>query len=154
MQVSRSGIELVKRHEGLRLAAYKCPAGVWTIGYGHTKGVQEGDQTTKEQADKYLVEDLYEAERGVNELKLDLAQCQFDALVSFVFNLGIANLLKSTLLKYIRSDSLDLSVFGEFIKWNKGGGKVLDGLVSRRIDEALLYFRDSKVVSRFVPNII
>ena len=89
MKISKNGIELIKKYEGCKLNAYLCPANVWTIGYGHTKNVKEGDKITQEMAEQLLVNDLQQFENAVNAYCLRaLTQNQFDALVSFVFNLG------------------------------------------------------------------
>lgn len=141
MKTSDKGIELIKRHEGFRSRAYLCPAGVWTIGYGHTGGVKSGDVVTEAQAAELLRADLAHAESVVNAQGLNLNQNQFDALVSFVFNVGSGNFRKSTLLKVVRSNPADLRIKAEFDKWIYGGGKVLPGLVRRRKDEGDLYFK-------------
>lgn len=89
MKTSEKGLELIKHFEGLRLQAYQCSAHVWTIGYGHTAGVQPGDSVTTEQADSLLRQDTEESERSVARyVTVPLNNCQFDALVSFTFNLG------------------------------------------------------------------
>lgn len=104
MQTSDKGIALIKGFEGLRLKAYKCSAGVWTIGYGHTKGVKEGQTITEAEAETLLREDLRTFEVGVSSLvTVFLHQCQFDALVSFAFNLGVGAIKGSTLLKKINA---------------------------------------------------
>ena len=131
---------MIAGHEGLRLEAYLCPAGVWTIGYGHTKGAKPGMTITRQRAEALLKEDLLTAENTVNRLYLKLNQNQFDALVSFVFNVGSGNFLRSTLLKKIQANANDPSIAEEFNKWNRGGGRVLPGLVKRRQQEAELYF--------------
>ena len=140
MRISRTGIELIKAHEGLRLAAYICPSGVPTIGYGHTYNVKMGDRITEEQAEKFLIDDLAVAEREVNRYGLNLTQNQFDALVSFVFNVGVGNFRSSTLLKRLKANPNDPDIANQFKKWVYGGGKVLPGLVRRRNEEAKLYF--------------
>ena len=140
MRISRTGIELIKAHEGLRLAAYICPSGVPTIGYGHTYNVKMGDRITEEQAEKFLIDDLAVAEREVNRYGLNLTQNQFDALVSFVFNVGVGNFRSSTLLKRLKANPNDPDIANQFKKWVYGGGKVLPGLVRRREEEAKLYF--------------
>ena len=140
MRISRTGIELIKAHEGLRLAAYICPSGVPTIGYGHTYNVKMGDRITEEQAEKFLIDDLAVAEREVNRYGLNLTQNQFDALVSFVFNVGVGNFRSSTLLKRLKANPNDPDIANQFKRWVYGGGKVLPGLVRRRNDEAKLYF--------------
>lgn len=131
---------MIAGHEGLRLEAYLCPAGVWTIGYGHTKGAKPGMTITRQRAEALLKEDLLTAENTVNRLYLKLNQNQFDALVSFVFNVGSGNFLRSTLLKKIQANANDPAIAAEFNKWNRGGGRVLPGLVKRRQQEAELYF--------------
>lgn len=140
MTTSNIGIELIKRHEGLRLQAYKCPADVWTIGYGHTRTAKQGLVITPLQAQELLKEDLLTAENAVNNLHLNVNQVQFDSLVSFVFNLGSGNFQRSTLLKKIKANANDPAISSEFAKWIRGGGRVLPGLVKRRREEAELYF--------------
>ena len=141
MKITNEGINLIKKFEGLRLEAYLCPAGVWTIGYGHTKGVKKGQVITQLEADNLLKEDLSSFEKGVTSLiKSNINQNQFDSLVSFAFNLGLANLKSSTLLKKVNSNSNDRTIVNEFIKWIYAGGKPLEGLKRRRQAEAYLYF--------------
>ena len=142
MKMSKKGIELIKKYEGLRLTAYKCPAGVWTIGYGHTKGVKEGQKITNSQAEELLKEDLRVFENGVNKWNLQINQYQFDALVSFAFNLGLANLGKSTLLKKVQANPQDKTIKDEFLKWVNASGRKLEGLVRRRNEEAEMYFKE------------
>ena len=133
------GLALIKKFEGCELKAYQCSAGVWTIGYGHTKDVEEGDTISKDQAEEMLVEELHEYENYVNEyVNVALSQNQFDALVSWVYNLGPANLKSSTMLKVLNDGKYE-DVPYQMKRWNKAGGKVLDGLVRRREAEALLY---------------
>ena len=140
MVTSQKGLDLIKKYEGLRLKAYKCPAGVWTIGYGHTRGVKEGMTITNEIAEKLLKEDVAPVERDLNAMGLRLRQGQFDALVGFVFNLGIGNFNSSTLKKKILAImELEKEAAAEFKKWNKAGGKELDGLTKRRAEEAALW---------------
>ena len=139
MKTSYKGLTIIKDHEGLELEAYKCPAGVWTIGYGHTKGVKKGDKCSKADAEAWLVEDVDSAEKAVAALKLN--QNQFDALVSFTYNLGSGNLKKSTLYKKAKVDPDDESIREEFAKWVNSNGKPLPGLVRRRAAEAELYYR-------------
>lgn len=132
---------LTQEFEGLRLEAYQDSVGVWTIGYGHTKGVKKGDKISKEQALIYLKEDMREAEEAVTTLvKVALTQNQYDALVDFTFNLGYGNLSKSTLLKFLNTGDY-AGAWKEFQKWNKAGGKVLAGLVKRRQAEADLFMK-------------
>lgn len=132
MKTSDNAIEHIKEFEGLRLCAYKCAAGVLTIGYGHTKGVKAGQTITKSQADTLLRGDLLPVERYVSGLGLRLTQGQFDALVSFAFNLGTGALGRSTLLQKIRSGSSASVIQAEFRKWVYADGKKLSGLVRRR----------------------
>ena len=141
MRTSRKGIELIKAHEGLRLNAYLCPAGVPTIGYGHTYNVKMGDRITEEQAERLLIGDLILAETEVNRYGFDLTQNQFDALVSFVYNIGAGNFRSSTLLKRLKANPNDPDIAKQFSRWVYGGGKVLPGLVRRRNEESKLYFK-------------
>lgn len=139
MTTSNDGLALIKKSEGLMLKSYKCPAGVWTVGYGHTRGVKPGMTITQEIADNLLIEDVKPCEKLINGLKLNLRQGQFDALVSFIFNLGEGKFNSSTLKKKILAGAKDEDIVAEFKKWNKGGGKVLPGLVKRREEEARLW---------------
>lgn len=139
MEASKKAIDIIKYYEGLHLDAYLCPAGVLTIGYGHTRGVTEGMEITAAEADRLLNEDLAEVEAEVNKID-GLNQNQFDALVSFVFNLGATAFRRSTLRKMILADRDDPNIAPEFKRWIYGGGQVLRGLVSRRAEEAELYF--------------
>ena len=139
MNTSAEGIALIKKFEGCELKAYQCSAGVWTIGYGHTKDVEEGDTISKDQAEEMLVEELHEYENYVNEyVNVALSQNQFDALVSWVYNLGPANLKASTMLKVLNSGEYE-DVPAQMKRWNKAGGKVLEGLIRRREAEACLF---------------
>jgi len=139
MKTSEEGKALIKKFEGCELKAYLCPAQVWTIGYGHTAGVNEGDVCTQEDADRMLSEDLEEFEGYVREaVNVDLEQNEFDALVAWTYNLGPGNLQSSTMLKRINENKFE-DVHSEMRRWNKSGGKVLDGLVRRREAEALLF---------------
>lgn len=142
MNLSAKGLALIKKHEGLRLKAYRCPAGVLTIGYGHTgPDVKEGLEINQAKANCLLDSDVRFAVKKVNELvKKPITQNQFDALASFTFNLGSGNLAKSTLLKKVNADPEDKSIRGEFAKWVNSAGKPLPGLVARRREEAELYF--------------
>lgn len=139
MEASNILIEEIKNCESLRLKAYRCPAGVPTIGYGSTKGVKMGMIITKEEAEKRLRDDLSTAERYVNGLKVCKTQGQFDALVDFAFNVGCGRLKTSTLLKYIREGKPVSEIQKQFLRWNKSGGVVLTGLTKRRQWEAQRY---------------
>ena len=141
MKTSDVGIELIKKYEGCILKSYKCPSGVWTIGYGHTNGVKSGMQITKAQALDYLKQDLSTFEKAVtNYVKVPLNQNQFDALVSFSFNCGTGALKTSTLLQKLNSSDYN-GAANEFLKWNKSNGKVLNGLVKRRKEEKELFLK-------------
>ena len=126
--------------EGCKLTAYKCPAGVWTIGVGHTKGVKQGQTITKAQAMTLLKGDLLPCENYVNNLGVCKTQAEFDAIVDFAFNLGTAALGRSTLLKYIRAKKPEQYIREEFAKWVNSKGMRLKGLVIRRQWEADRYF--------------
>ena len=139
MNISNTGIDLIKHFEGCETEAYLCPAGVPTIGYGHIKGVQMGDVITETQAHEMLVEELDEYESYINDLvTVGLNQNQFDAMVSWVYNLGGGNLRASTLLKVLNSGDY-AGVPAQIMRWNKAGGKVLEGLTRRRQAEADLF---------------
>lgn len=150
MRTSNRGIELIKKHEKLVLKAYICPAGKLTIGYGHTGGVKSGDVISEKEAEEFLRADLVTAEQALSRTGLMLNQNQFDALVSFIFNVGVgrpkshpkgpAGFLGSTLLIKARRDVNDPSIADEFRKWKYGGGRILPGLVKRREEEVKLYF--------------
>ncbi len=144
MQISKSGIELIKRFEGLRLKAYQDLVGVWTIGYGWTqpvdgKKVGPGMQIVQATADRLLKCGVVQYEQGVNLLvKVKITQSQFDALVSFAYNLGLRSLSTSTLLKKLNAGDKQ-GAADEFGKWVNAGGKRLDGLVVRRAAERELF---------------
>lgn len=143
METSDKGLALIMKHEGFQSKAYRCPAGVWTIGYGHTRNVREGQTCTEAHARKWLTEDVASAEREVSFQTSGLKQCQFDALVSFVFNMGAGNFRTSTLLKKVKVNPDNPTIREEFEKWIYGGGRVLPGLVARREDEADMYFGET-----------
>ena len=139
MKISQEGIALIKKFEGCELDAYQDAVGVWTIGYGHIKGVKEGMQITKAQAEEMLVEELSEYENHVlKAVENQLDQCMFDALVSWTYNLGPTNLNSSTMLKVLNAGEYE-EVPAQIKRWNKAGGNVLEGLVRRREAEALLF---------------
>ena len=146
MHISDEGLALIKHFEGCPVngagdpIAYLCPAGVWTIGYGHTHRVKEHDRWTMSHADYILREEL-EDEYEVNikdYVKVPLEQYQFDALVAWVFNLGVGNLRDSTLLKVLNEGKYQ-EVPEQIKRWNKANGTVLSGLVKRRDAEALMF---------------
>ena len=140
MKTSEEGKKFIKEKEGLRLEAYRCSGGILTIGYGHTAGVVPGMIINKIQAEKFFLEDLEQkAEAIINRLvKVQLTQGQYDALVSFVFNLGAGNLMKSTLLKLLNAGDYT-GAAEQFERWNKSGGKVTAGLVKRRAEEKQMF---------------
>ena len=138
-----TGIELIKKFEGLRLESYLCPAGIPTIGYGHTEGVKLGQKITEEQANKLLADDYLEFESNVSQMvKVPLKEHQLDALVSFVFNLGINALRNSTLLKKLNKWDY-VGAAPEFDKWVfakvKGVSTKMSGLVKRRAAERQVF---------------
>lgn len=142
MTPSAAATDCIKLWETCQLTAFiddkygKQP----TIGWGRTKGVKLGDTCTQAQADQWLVEDVQGAVRDVNDLvKQTLKQCEFDALVSFVYNIGGSAFENSTMLKYINQHKPTAMVAGEFLRWNKDNGAVLAGLVKRRRFERQLY---------------
>lgn len=148
MEIGKAGLELIKHFEGCRLTAYRCSAGKWTIGYGHTDGVKKGMTITKPQANLLLQNDLAVFSQMVSELTsgVELNQNQFDALVSFAFNCGVANLKKSTLIKRVLHDPSDARISFEFSRWVYSNGRFLAGLARRRTAESTLYFSPVKEV--------
>lgn len=144
MKISKLGLNLVRHFEGMYLRGYKCPANVWTIGYGHT-GLVDGKPIhgnmiiTEEKAIELLQQDMAVFENAVKDsVKVPLTQNQFDALVSFAFNVGAGALRKSTLLRLLNQGKYE-EVPAQFLRWNKGGGKVLAGLTRRRKAEGHLF---------------
>lgn len=141
MKLSEKGLELLKSYESLRLTAYRDSGGVLTIGWGHTKGVKEGDTCTLAEATQFLLDDVAEAEKAINKQNLNLNQNQYDALVSFVFNVGADAFKKSTLLKELKKNPNNQdNIKREFRRWNIDNGKIVDGLINRREKEIKLYF--------------
>lgn len=145
MEVNKAGKDLIKQFEGCKLKAYKCPAGLDTIGYGNTwypdgTKVKPGDVITQERANELLdiiVEDF--AKKVKPLIKQNLTDNNFSALVSFAYNAGVTNLKNSTLLKKVNANPKDPSIRTEFMKWVRANDKVLNGLVKRREAEAKLY---------------
>jgi len=135
------GLALIKKFEGCELEAYQCSAGVWTIGYGHTKGVQEGDEWSEDHANHMLEVELEEYEGYINDMvNVELNQNQFDAMVSWVFNLGPTNLKNSSLLRILNSTHVDWAdIPYQIQRWNKVNGVPNEGLKKRRKAEALLF---------------
>ena len=131
--------ELIKSFEGLELEAYLCPAGIWTIGYGHTGNVQKGQKITKQEADELLDVDLSVFRKGVRNLvKVPLNSNQFGALVSFAYNVGLGNLRSSTLLKMLNAGDYN-GAADQLLRWNKSNGKVIRGLARRREAERAVF---------------
>ena len=136
VKISQAGLDLIREFEGCRLTAYMDSVGVWTIGYGCTTDVAPGMKITQAQAEERLKEDVHHAENCVNSLvTVPLTPGEFDALVSFAFNLGCGNLRKSTLLRLVNESNFDAAAL-EFRRWDKAGGQVLSGLTRRRYAEA------------------
>lgn len=129
----------IRRSEGLRTKAYRDPAGVWTIGYGHTKGVRRGDRMGRATAEDCLLRDLLPIEKYLDTVAQVRTQGQFDALADFAYNLGLGALQGSTLLKYVKAGKPDKDIQAQFRRWVYAGGKRLDGLVRRREWEAQRY---------------
>ncbi|EQC0991690.1 lysozyme [Enterobacter asburiae] len=144
MQTSDKGIALIKQFEGCKLTAYQDSVGVWTIGYGWTqpvdgKPIRAGMTIKQETAERLLKTGLVSYESDVSRLvKVDLTQGQFDALVSFSYNLGARSLSTSTLLRKLNASDY-AGAADEFLRWNKAGGKVLNGLARRREAERALF---------------
>ena len=139
MQTSRTGIELLKHFEGCELKAYQDSVGVWTIGYGHTKGIYEGLEITQSEAEKMLQDELPEYEGYVTDKVVPmLQQHEYDALVCWVYNLGPTNLSSSTMLKKLNAGEFKEVPF-QMKRWDKAGGQPLLGLTRRRNAEALLF---------------
>lgn len=139
MTTSSQGRDLIKSFEGLRLDAYRCPAGVPTIGWGHTKGVRMGQHITQAQAEDMLTEDIAPAEHLLNGMKINFRQCQFDALVSWIFNLGSGNFKSSTMYKRIIENATDEEIADQMVRWVNADGRPLPGLMKRRAAEANLF---------------
>ena len=158
-KTSPAGLNLIKSFEGLHrlgedgiVRSYRCPAGKWTIGYGHTKGVRSGMKATPEECEEFLKHDLEWCEEAVRRhVEVPLSQNQFDALVSFVFNLGEANFARSTLLKRLNKGHYD-EVPGQLARWNKarvdGVLKPLRGLTRRRSAEGAMFSMDAPLASQ------
>ena len=140
MQISKKGLDLIRKYEGLQLAAYVCPGGKLTIGYGHTgPDVKAGKTIDVERANELLINDVQRFESAVNELVMvPMTQGMLDALISFSFNLGVGSLKSSTLLKKLNADDRE-GAANEFLRWNKAKGKVLAGLTARRESERELF---------------
>lgn len=131
---------IIRHFEGLRLSAYRCPSGILTIGYGHTSGVKPDDTITQAQANDLLEHDVQEVEACLNRLQLNINQNQFDALTSFIFNIGQTAFTSSTMLKLIKANPDNPEIEKQFKRWVHSSGQILPGLQRRRQEEARLYF--------------
>lgn len=139
MKPSQACVDLVKEFEGFRPTAYLCPAGVWTIGYGTTENVDPGDEVTEQEAEEMLMDDLLEASKAIDDLvDVELTQQQYDALTSFVYNVGRDAFRNSTMLRLLNAGDYD-GAAKQFPRWNKGGGRVLAGLTRRREAERQVF---------------
>lgn len=139
MTTSQKGIDLVKQFEGCKLNAYICPAGVVTIGYGHTSGVKMGASISQAQAESYLRQDIKPIESVLNKMGINYTQNQFDALVSWIFNFGAGAFNNSTMKKRIVAKSSDIDITNELVRWVNAGGKPQLGLKRRRVAEANMF---------------
>jgi lysozyme len=147
--VTQSALDMIKKYEGFRSKAYQDGVGVWTIGYGNTfypdgQRVKEGDMITEEDAEKLLsivVDDF--AKKITDEIRVQLTNCQFGALVSFTYNVGIGAFRRSTLLRKVNADPEDPEIKKEFLRWSKAGGKTYPGLLKRRNEESKFYYKQN-----------
>lgn len=141
MKTSQKGIDLIKEFEGYSERVYMCAGGKYTIGYGHTRGVEVGDTCTREQAEEYMRQDLVDAEETIEALiNVPLSQNQFDALVSLVYNIGSGNFFDSTIRRVINLRISDIEEYRRaWMMWVKSRGKVLKGLVRRREAEFKMF---------------
>jgi len=140
-RLNEDGLSLIKEYEGLRLKAYKCPSNVWTIGYGHTRSVYPYMEITESQAEDLLDQDVRRFEKAVSRLvKVPLNENEYSALVCFVFNVGIRNFEKSSLLRLLNRGWYE-QVPVQLLRWNKSKGEILGGLNRRRIAEGRLWKR-------------
>lgn len=145
--INSAGLSILKRFEGLRLTAYSDAGGTATIGWGHTRGVVQGDKTTAAGADIFLAHDVGDAEDAVNQLvSCELNPNQFSALVCLVFNIGETQFAQSSMLKLLNAGEIDAAA-NEFHRWNNAGGQQLPGLTRRRQAEEELYRRPVKPLS-------
>jgi len=151
MKTSKAGIDLIKQFEGCRLKAYRCQAGVYTIGYGHTKGVTAGMTITQQQAEDMLQQDLATYEKAVDGIGAKLTQGQFDAAVSLCYNIGTSAFTNSFLAKLIKADpqprtELEMA----WGSWRMAGGKISNGLVARRAKEYAFYKKHSITLNKVI----
>lgn len=142
MKPSMNAINLIAKWEGFKSEAYRDVVGVWTIGFGHTKDVKEGDKISYFDAVSLLKKEVTHFARGIElNVTVPLTQNMFDALTSFAYNLGLGNLKRSTLLRKLNGEDYE-GAAREFKRWNKAGGKVYRGLTSRRLEEEELFRKD------------
>lgn len=148
-RINTAGLDLIRRFEGCKLVAYPDAVGVHTLGFGHTRGVHQGDTCTQAQADQWLLEDVQDAEENVaREIRgMELNPNQFSACVALCYNIGSTQFNRSTLHKYLNIGDIERAA-EEFHRWNKAGGSVLPGLVRRRQAEEELFRRPIKPLSR------
>jgi lysozyme len=148
VDISQRGLRLIQKHEGLRLKAYRCPAGVWTIGWGHTgKDVRPGRVITKDEAEALLRKDLDRFEEAVDRaVKVEMTQPQFDALVSFAYNVGEAGMARSTVVRRLNAGN-EQGAADALMMWVKAKGKTLPGLVRRRKEERKLFLENDVEVT-------
>lgn len=144
MRITDEGLDLIRTFEALRLDAYRCPAGLWTIGYGHTgSDVHRGLSITEERAEELLAQDVAVFEDGVAELApASITPWQFSALVSFAYNCGLQALAGSTLLRKLNAGDIQ-GAADEFPRWNKSRGRVLRGLTRRREAERSMFLGEA-----------
>ena len=138
MITGEKGINLIKEFEGCKLTAYLCPAGVWTIGYGHTDKVKKGDKISQDKAEELLKQDLAKYEEALNSYGFVLDQNKFDALISFMFNIGISAFRTSTMFKYLRNNHY-VAASEQFNKWVYVNHRPSKGLERRREAEKALF---------------
>lgn len=142
MKPSMNAINLIAKWEGFESEAYRDVVGIWTIGFGHTKDVKEGDKISYFDAVSLLKKEVTHFARGIElNVTVTLTQNMFDALTSFAYNLGLGNLKRSTLLRKLNGEDYE-GAAREFKRWNKAGGKVYRGLTSRRLEEEELFRKD------------
>jgi len=156
MKIPKAALDLIKRYEGLRLNAYKCSAGVWTIGYGHTSAagepeVKPGMTISKAEADRIFAKDIQNFAVGVERLiKVPVSPAQFGACLSLAFNIGLGAFKRSSVLRFVNQKRMN-DAADAFLLWNKAGGKVLKGLVRRRAEEAQLFSSANRIDAR-IPD--
>jgi lysozyme len=153
MTTSQKGIDLIKEFEGCVLNAYKCPAGVWTIGYGTTQGVKPNMVITQAQAETFLKRDIKPVERFLNSMGINYTQGQFDALTSWIYNLGIGAFKSSTMYKYIVAKRKNVEITDQMVRWVNSGGKPLLGLKRRRVAEANMFLGRELYYVDYIGNI-